>query len=774
MTTSLTIIKGMRALANYEFATLPQDVLTLMQKCQHATNGSAPFGQLIKLFDAYCHITGAKVTYLTLSSSCFEDVVRGFLGALSSESFIDVTASYRKTYARRFVEILHEMAKCIPLTPTFAGKQGWPIHNEQYWEKAKKNLNEEAIRYWNGWEVITSTGKSIYIPIAPLWISHGPEFAEQIYEHLKFYLSKFRNSRCSQVAPFLIYVSERPRQWPVKTFKNPTMIKKLFQEYMVHFFKNVVAKELDIRNATKSYGAFIEIIEESLITPGLFAKPFLGNLPRPKIQEVPGAETNQAKNKNGDIVKIKLITEIPINITDSEAIELLFKQIKNDDSILYRWATKRCAISRKAQLHRDYLALYGIPEVRPYHTLTRPENINIPNICAALKYRGLSYLQVDFAKRFGKKITRAWLSSHLALPTANDLYPFQVLLVHSYPCITESFLHKFELYDKNGELSGFLKTDDGYQLIGFKDRKGGKNSQIKIDLKPKHAVLVKQIIELTQPLRDTLRADENDDWRYLFLICSRGFTYPSVMKPTIWNNETIASRYQHLPSEFSEYIPEKQDKIIEFISRISLTALRATRAVLLYLENRNEEYTAVALGHKKYSPELLSSYLPEPILAFFQSRWVRIFQRGIICLAMKDSPYIMRATNFESIEELHDFLKNHGLKDLPEGIVNPEYINSSTLNSAQNESADKVIFSVDIGILTALLSLNEAVLKSTRVDQLCSKAVYWSKLTQLLTKDIMDGYDNDLQDYLTIAQSKADASVMERIIYATATDAVIS
>jgi hypothetical protein len=43
---------------------------------------------------------------------------------------------------------------------------------------------------------------------------------------------------------------------------------------------------------------------------------------------------------------------------------------------------------------------------------------------------------------------------------------------------------------------------------------------------------------------------------------------------------------------------------------------------------------AEALGHKYYRPELLSFYLPESILNFFQSRWIRIFQKGIICEAI--------------------------------------------------------------------------------------------------------------------------------------------
>ncbi|MDF3869254.1 hypothetical protein, partial [Pseudomonas putida] len=73
---NLTIIKGSLALANYPFTTLPLDVQALMHRSYEpiARDG---MGQLTKIFDAYCNITGSTVTYLGLSSPAFERTVRG-------------------------------------------------------------------------------------------------------------------------------------------------------------------------------------------------------------------------------------------------------------------------------------------------------------------------------------------------------------------------------------------------------------------------------------------------------------------------------------------------------------------------------------------------------------------------------------------------------------------------------------------------------------------------------------------------------------------------
>ncbi|MHA6232995.1 hypothetical protein [Pseudomonas fluorescens group sp. PF-69] len=78
------------------------------------------------------------------------------------------------------------------------------------------------------------------------------------------------------------------------------------------------------------------------------------------------------------------------------------------------------------------------------------------------------------------------------------------------------------------------------------------------------------------------------------------------------------------------------------------------------------------------------------------------------------------------------------------------------------------MISVDVGILTALLSLEEAVRRSKRQDEICAKAMYWAKLTNLLVSEITEGYEFDLQEYLATARTQIDASLMESLIYATA------
>lgn len=179
---------------------------------------------------------------------------------------------------------------------------------------------------------------------------------------------------------------------------------------------------------------------------------------------------------------------------------------------------------------------------------------------------------------------------------------------------------------------------------------------------------------------------------------------------------------------------------------------------------------ANALGHTKYDSSLLSSYLPEPILAFLQTRWIRIFQRGIICEAMKGSPRLLEVARFESMDELHEFLKNHALRDIPLHLQNPEHLSTPAgkQHPARDDLTDQVVISIDTGVLTALISLTNAVANSKNRVSLCSKAIYWARFTELVVREIEDGYNSDLQHHLSLARLHSNASHMEKLIYEAA------
>ena len=137
-------------------------------------------------------------------------------------------------------------------------------------------------------------------------------------------------------------------------------------------------------------------------------------------------------------------------------------------------------------------------------------------------------------------------------------------------------------------------------------------------------------------------------------------------------------------------------------------------------------------------------------------------KKAFICEAMKSSPHLLRAASFETIEDLHQFLSNHRLRDIPRHLSNPSN------ESSQIDSNDgHVLISIDVGILTALLSLEKAVKLSPTPKQVNGLARYWSQISQLISNEINKGADPLLQEHLDTARLHADPNRMMRMIHAT-------
>ena len=135
----------------------------------------------------------------------------------------------------------------------------------------------------------------------------------------------------------------------------------------------------------------------------------------------------------------------------------------------------------------------------------------------------------------------------------------------------------------------------------------------------------------------------------------------------------------HEPSKLQDTSKRiTKDDAIELASLVSFRSLRRSMALYDYFENRSVSSASEILGHTKVSWGLITSYIPQSLIDFFNARWVRQFQNAIVFEAMKDSPYLFEAIDIKP-ENLKAFLKNHGLKDLPT-MTAPELNSESASN----------------------------------------------------------------------------------------------
>lgn len=750
---------------NYPYKALAPDVVELLERTA-AQVSNVPAHIMLKLFECYCDLQGVEVNFLTLSSPKYLNLVKGFMGSLSDTCLIDNESLSRASFVR-LMGLVHEALRTeIPAMGRVAyDKQSLPSY-EAIWHEQRSKLNLERVQYWNGWAVESLKGKEFYLGLAGVWTSHGQDFTETFFEEWRKFYKKQARPAYTQVNKMADFLSANSQDWPAVTFQHPQMIKAFFLAFMKDFFLDAHHRGLKLNAQIKTWNSFMSNCEEIFIEPGKWATPYQSGLPKPKEKPDLGHSSRKRVQEDGVIVHEKLITPVPLYLTDEEAIELLFNRILTDISIVKSWALDQCKRLIDKMRQRKSLAAIGTP-VGTGLSLKTTEEIGLENICATFERDGFQSSAKYLAQHFGKD-SKVALAETLGLPTADKIFPYQCLLVSEHPEITGSFLSKLQLHSDNGDLIGYVKSADEARLIGYKDRRGKEYSEQVIYLTPNSQKWIEEIIEITMPLREALRKQGNPIWKELFITCGQAFSRPSSASMPAWNRSKFKlapSYFNTLAEQFAPYERIMPCDMQTFLERVSLASIRSSCGVEVYLRTKSVTEMAKALGHASYNTALLRRYLPEAILSFFQTRWIRIFQRSFICEAMKDSPYLLDATNFQSMDELHTFLKNHALKDIPQRLRNPENKPSTEQAASQNS---QVYISIDVGIMTALLSLEAAVQASDRTDQVCGRARYWAEVSKSVSEEIERGHDSLLKEHLKLAKAHCNPNRMNKVIHVTA------
>ena len=533
-------------------------------------------------------------------------------------------------------------------------------------------------------------------------------------------------------------------------------------------------KKRNKHNVISNWNTFASLITEIFIESGLWKKPISGKLPHIVNEGSNAKETNIRRDDDGIEVKRKLLTDVPTQVTDQEALELLFGDISTDLNIIKSWAIAQSKGLYQRHLRRKKLAFKGRTFTsikKEFGNVAPRDDELICHLAATFEERGHTK---GFNFGFQQRMNITDVMFQLGLPqNSYDLDPYKVLLTSEHPEITPDYLRDLELYDKRGNLTGFVEIDGVYWLTGYKDRKTPAHSEQQIQLTEYTTQLIREVIEITEPVRRALKSEDNDLCRFLFVNFSGG-TKKKTKSVNITYNKSQRERernvaaYRRFREELKEFTDKQGEDLDHFIWRISLKTIRASAAVLIYLETQSIQEMSKALGHTNVTKDQLRDYLPEPILAFFQSRWIRIFQKSIVCEAMKDSEYLLEATKFKTMDDLHQFLANHTLKNIPKSAIDDNIDNDNKMREeSKADDNSHVYFSVDTGVLVALLSLESAVKSSSSDKAICGYANYWCKISKLITAEIERSNDRRLKSKLSKAKGHLNPKSMESLIYAT-------
>ncbi|MDP1574552.1 MAG: hypothetical protein Q8L78_06440, partial [Coxiellaceae bacterium] len=771
-----TIIQRTRSLSHYDFEKLDSSTLQVFKDIfDHLKYNKDQLQRsyiLLKLFECYLQVTDQEFNFHDSTYLQLDSLIRSFIGALWSNKFLIAVESQSHSLTTLFLKLLDyaSLTKFLSINQSTATQNEIKKYSENCIELFEKmQICHERVYYWQGWWTFSKKNVSWFVPLNGVYKCYGREFTELLYFKIDTAFSRGTGSIRDVIPNFCRWLPISG--YTAEQFNDSSSVQILFHEYLKFYLASGYqsGEGRSIKALIVSWRGFVAFVENNFIG-SIFAEPF-GKIISPEPTSISGKERRIKKTSGGIEVKEKLLTEIPLYVTDEKAFELLFCQIQRDVNHVVSVAEKLSDDLWQRYQKRIMLSKKGV--VKPLKNTTtideefrcriiHKNNPNwLANAAATFEHHGFTLEENDDPIIFTYTLPLSHIVYELGLPTSYALLPYMVLLVYEHPNIVPSFLTEFELYNKQGKLTGFVKLDSAYVLDGRKMRRGPNNAQQIITLTEKSLLLIKKIISITDCVRNDLKKNGNDNWRYLFLSCKKGFILSRMSSQYTGAKKGKGTFFQELSKETNDMQSENAEKLS---SRFMLNALRSSKAVLVYLETRSVSKMAKTLGHKEYCPKLLSCYLPESILDFFQSRWIRIFQQGIIVEAMKDSPFILDATKFNTIHEFHEFMKNHALKIIPAHLEN----GSNEREQSYSDNTGEIIFNINAGILALLLSLQYAVCNAKK--QVCGIAAYWAEVTTHLVRHIESGSkhasNEEFKSHLKSARCQMNPEKMEAIIYA--------
>lgn len=637
-------------------------------------------------------------------------------------------------------------------------------------------IDKTKADYLNGWQVVSKEGKSIEVNLDIIYVNFGEAFTNKVHLALKNYAytqkSKSLINALIELKRLFVGMST------VYNERDGLTIDALLSRNHVQLFFHKVFKVLFVRSQVAQHCPkyfhtkwrnIINYYTECFINTGVFPephKPFIAPSWKDPKDAAPtfsiGGNTTRSESS-------RWFANIPLKIKDEEAVSIIQQRVERDMAhIKHICLLKFEELLERENRNKAFLntglgkPLSGNSGYLQYNHFVGADKLD--NTVATFYAYGIaakdSYLQ--FLGFYGNA---SQLHTELNFPTKSTLNALLTLLVMEHPLITPSWLERWELFDVNGNMVGYKQAGNQHIAVSYKSRKGATNAQQEVVLNEFSKSVVEFLMQHTHMSREYLKQKGDVNWRKMILTA----THSNAICLSNLNNAL------HSATEFYAWLQDKSlfDKSSDItlkdaqaISEIhSLRSIRRHRGFQIYLETRSMDAVAEALGHKKKDANLLTSYLPKPLMDFFNARWVRQFQSSILLEAMKDSVYRLDAVNM-SAEDIEEFLNNHGISNIPEHFDHG-FAEQITNDNQASESLvfDQLTYTISTSLLQLLMAIRLVVESSDYGDSFLDVVSHWYQSAVFVLDTLSSGKhssDVDLMEMIDIAtNSKLDTDLIK-------------
>lgn len=626
-------------------------------------------GRTLRVIDAFLYSTKTKLTLRSFNSEkAINSLVRQIVIFIYQR--LDGSLLHRYNYCSYVMRLFESIAKDsgISLQKIALSKNKVNPEIMPYIETSL-DIDERRLDFYEGWVVVDNNGGSIDIEMSYIREAYGELATKKVFEAFKKfarankrYTVTTHSKHLKGLFSFFINLTDSFHELELM-LNHKNAVKYLAVIFSLELKKHI---ELGMDGAAfcVAWRAKMALYSDCLVRHGVF-KESLYPLPKPRFKKQKGVKgtrniISDVDDQSSGIFNNKLLTKIPLNFSDNKAIAEIIKDVSRDVSHVVYVCEKviehNYSRLKRFQEYSKQATPKKLSEMRNYSSLEKREYV----ACATFaKYLwNAPGKPGGYTAFLGYRDKTPYLTKLLCIPTLHILYPLLLRLVYEHPEITESWLLNWQLYDGKGNLSGVIKSGKSTLIRSVKMRRGMPLAEQSIKLNDTSERIVEMLLEHTELARRYLRANDDDDYRFVLIEAKFG-AKPSRAEG-ITNLKKLKARSFFTRRLKSSTPYASSCRATSIFKAISISRMRASAGVEVFLKTNSVRKMCDALGHKEPRSDLVSSYLPEPILKFFKDRWVRIFQNALVFEAMKDSDYLHEAIDLTP-ESLTEFLQNHRL-----------------------------------------------------------------------------------------------------------------
>lgn len=660
------------------------------------------------------------------------------------EDYLNVSMATRYDYARKAVRAFGEFASRYGLIlrkfKLATGKASEDVLDGINSFRSH-SPNQERLSYYEGWCCESKDGRQQNIHLATIYDSYGKVFTDRIHSAIGNYTRTLKRQVVSTVVSELTsLLNEFTRhcktvedlEYALKSENSTVFMENIFNS----MFFTAMINDTDIKGYPPRWFNTVRYFTECFINTSIFEEPLKPFL----VPEFKSPQNDRYSisigGKFNDDEEQRWLVDIPLEIKDEEALNVIHERLSRD--LEHIRIVSHNIFIEALKRHKRNLRYIEQCQIKPLPikgVMKRYFPIgleSIGNTVATFHHYSYDLELSNLPKFYGFPSQTKSLTRELNLPNISTLNALISLLILEHPKITPSWLESWELFDKHGNQVGFKQVGNQWVAVSFKNRKGASKAQQEVILNAYSRSIVEFLIEYTRFVRESLKRKGGSDWRYVLLISSlknperpnalgkrlatfgeyqqslavNTYSNKPILAPYRWNYPKFRTIHKISSTVLNRLLTVTDAE--KLASIVSPRSIRKARGLQIYFETQSLKAVSEALGHKAVKLELLGRYLPKPLMDFFNQRWVRQFQNCIIYEALKESPYLFDALDFNE-SELEEFLCNHGLHDLPENLKQTGDSLSDQENQALKGDMDELVFTLSVPLFQVLIAIQTVV-----------------------------------------------------------------